>query len=48
LNIFLSQQGISAKIALQNVPQASTILEAREKLRQGAIDFAGLNKLWNP
>jgi hypothetical protein len=44
LNTFLLRQGIGARVALQNVPLASTILHAREQLKNGAIDFAGLNK----
>lgn len=44
LNTFLSRQRIRARIALQNVPLASTILHVRERLKQGTIDFAGLNE----
>jgi hypothetical protein len=44
LNILLSEQNIAASIGLQNVPVARDILAVREKLKQGTIDFAGVNK----
>jgi len=48
LNAFLSQHGIGSRVALQKVPLASAILDIREKLKQGTIDFAGVNKALEP
>jgi hypothetical protein len=44
LNSFLSRQGLTARIELQNVILASAILEVRQRLKQGTLDFAGVNK----
>jgi hypothetical protein len=44
LNAFLSQHDVRASVALQKVPLASVILDVREKLKQGTIDFSGVNK----
>src|SRR5262249_20222656 len=44
LNTLLLELNVAAKITLQGVPSANGILDVREKMKQGTIDFAGVNK----